>query len=191
MGGISTFFEAPYDLKPKNFARFAELDLRIDSKRALVNALGNIKRAIECQIDCLLCSFAFGDVSLLSEWTFPRKIRALQDLKIVTPRILERINKQRNLLEHKYELPSKNRIQDAFDVATLFLAYTERFLTNHWPEVTLGFVGTNQEFATFKLDTEKAELEVNFPSHRTVFKLSAKDPEFSRILACVLAAEQA
>jgi hypothetical protein len=44
------------------------------------------------------------------------------------PTILRRINQKRNLLEHEYRNPEKEQVQDAFDVATLLLAYTDKFL---------------------------------------------------------------
>jgi len=46
----------------------------------------------------------------------------------ISPRILIKINQKRNLLEHEYIRPTKNDIEDALDVAILFISYTDKFL---------------------------------------------------------------
>lgn len=45
---------------------------------------------------------------------------------MVSPQILKRINKVRNLLEHEYKYPSKDNVENSIDVAELFLNATER-----------------------------------------------------------------
>ena len=47
---------------------------------------------------------------------------------IASPRILNKVNKSRNLLEHEYRKPKKDQVEDAIDAVTLFTKYTEKFL---------------------------------------------------------------
>ncbi len=58
------------------------------------------------------------------------KIDTLKDIGIIAPRILKKINTIRNLLEHRYKLPNKGEVEDAIDIATLFLEYTKNFIYN-------------------------------------------------------------
>ena len=63
-------------------------------------------------------------------WNFPKKVQVLQQLGIVAPKILKKINKKRNELEHQYVKPNEGDVNDALDVATLFLAYTDELVNN-------------------------------------------------------------
>ena len=116
----------PFTLKADDFIGFAELDLKNSSDRDIVNALSNIKRAIENRMDCIF--FAFKYYELSKDWNFPEKVEKLNNLGIISPRILTKINRIRNLLEHQYQIPKKQEVMEAYDVAILFLAYTKNFL---------------------------------------------------------------
>jgi len=124
-----TDVETPFQIKPREFLRFAEHDLNDDYEHHLINALSNIKRAIDCQVDSLLIGFGLHDTTK-KRIDFPTKIALLNSLGIISPKILEKINRERNLLEHEYIKPDKDSVEDALDVATLFFAYTDRFLSN-------------------------------------------------------------
>ncbi len=110
------------------FFKFAENDLNSKYEHNLINSLSNIKRAIDCQMDTLLFAFGLYKKSKKEEWNFPRKLEVLNNLGIITPRILGKINQKRNFLEHEYRKPTKEEVEDALDVAALFLAYTQKFL---------------------------------------------------------------
>lgn len=94
----------------------------------MINCLSNCKRAIECQVDALLFSLGVYEKSKKKGWNFHKKLEILNQFGIVSPRILKKINKHRNLLEHDYLLPDQEKVTDALDVAILFLNYTDKFL---------------------------------------------------------------
>lgn len=121
-------FSCPFAIKPKDFIDIAKQDLNQDDERGLINALTNIKRAIECQIDSLLFYFGFSKIARDRRWGFPKKTRILQDIGILTPNILNSINSRRVRLEHFYESPEKERVEDAFDVGVLFIEFTNKYL---------------------------------------------------------------
>jgi uncharacterized protein YutE (UPF0331/DUF86 family) len=120
--------ETPFTIKPGEFLEYAESDLKIDDNHHLVNCLSNIKRAIECQIDSLLIGFGLFEKAKIKNWKFPTKIEKLNEIGIVSPRILSKINKLRNLLEHEYSIPEREKVEEALDVAILFIRYTDQFL---------------------------------------------------------------
>jgi len=120
--------EIPFDLRPSDFLRFAESDLETNLEHSIVNTLSNTKRALECQCDLLLLVFGFFNESRKNNWNFPTKIDLILELGIVAPRILRRINKTRNLLEHEYRKPDKSKVEDALDVVSMFVAYTDSFV---------------------------------------------------------------
>lgn len=122
--------QPPFDIMPKDFLNYAEYDLNSEYNHNLINSLSNIKRAIDCQLASLFYAFGLLEKLKTQKWNFPDKIDCLNKLGVISPRILLRINRKRNLLEHEYIRPNKNEVEDALDVAILFNAYTEKFLLN-------------------------------------------------------------
>lgn len=86
----------------------------------------NTKRAIDSQLDSLLIGFGLSERA--KKWHFPTKIDFLNSIGIISPRFLNKINKKRNLLEHEYKNPTEEEVEDALDVAVLFINYTNKFI---------------------------------------------------------------
>ena len=118
--------DVAFEIGANHFRDFAIEDSKIDSVYHRVNALSNVKRAIDCRIDELLYGLCLHIKSESEKWNFPKKIQVLGDLGILAPRILQKINRKRNQLEHQYIEPTREDVEDAVDVATLFLGYTDR-----------------------------------------------------------------
>jgi hypothetical protein len=128
-----------YEIDAEDFLKFAKEDSEGQDLRSCVNALGNVKRAIECRIDSILCIYCLHKKSEKEKWDFPKKIEIIEQLGIVAPSILKRINKKRNELEHRYVKPTKEEVDDGLDVAKLFLAYTTGLVAE--PMTFFGVVG--------------------------------------------------
>jgi hypothetical protein len=122
----------PFDVGAHGFFRYAKSDFRSRSRHGRVNALSNAKRAIDCQIDSLLFAFGLLGRSRRQHWNFPAKMKTLKDIGVVTPTILRKIVRRRNVLEHEYHSPSNGEVEDALDVAELFIEYTDDFLRYEW-----------------------------------------------------------
>ncbi len=120
--------------EPRQFLAFARHDLAGVHAGRLANALSNAKRAIDGQVDRILIAFGAYRRSA----GFPAKLAILETLGIATPGILRRVNANRNRLEHQFRLPRAREVEDAVDVAMLFLDSTD-FVLNRFPEdVALG-----------------------------------------------------
>jgi hypothetical protein len=52
---------------------------------------------------------------------------------------LNKINKKRNLLEHEYKNPSIEEVEDALDVAILFINYTNKYISSAMIECELDY----------------------------------------------------
>jgi hypothetical protein len=116
-----------FDIEANEFIQFAEKDLEEGTEQGLVNALSNAKRAIDCQIDTVL-----GCFGLRSRRNFPEKIKVLSELGIVTPRIVKKVIRARNYLEHEFVKPERDQVEDAVDVANLFIAILDKAMRNFW-----------------------------------------------------------
>ena len=173
LGGSSDSIESPFELNAEGFIKFAEEDIVGNKDKDIINALGNIKRAIENRVDLL--HYAFGYKNLKENGDFPTKLERLNELGIVAPRILRKINKIRNLLEHQYKLPDKEEIEDAIDVAILFVEYTNKFIYNFVDDFEASCKDTDL-FICF----EENKLNVIFSSsEHDDFSLTNRDLEYS------------
>lgn len=178
--------KSPFEIGPKDFFRMAQEDLRAHGKHGRVNALGNIKRCIESQIDLLLYSYGFGDLSVRTDWNFIRRLEKLKGMNIVAPRILERINRRRNMLEHQYRLPRRAEIEDSLDVAALFLAYTDAYLNKVLNPMCLVWNATAKEIVEFTINRKKGTMTLKALDSGTKFVIKNTTPEYLRVLAMAL-----
>ena len=87
--------ETDFEISPLNFLKYAEYDLTAKYDHHLVNSLSNTKRAIDSQLDSLLTGFGLSERA--KKWNFPKKIEFLNNIGVISPRILTKINKKRNL----------------------------------------------------------------------------------------------
>lgn len=103
-------------LTPMEFLLQAEHDYDIGGQTALLNSLTNSKRAIQCQIDQWIQVFGF-ETSKAAK----KKIEIINEIGYA-PRILRKVSDSRNLLEHEYRLPNIQIVEEALDLAWLFVS---------------------------------------------------------------------
>jgi hypothetical protein len=135
-GGSQDEIEVPFEITSDKYLKYAEDDLKSQLSHRYINCLSNVKRAIHCQIDSLFYIFGLYEHAQQKKWDFPKKVALLNQIGVITPRILKKINKNRNLLEHEYLDPSPDGIEDALDVAELFIGYTDRLLRHPFTELS-------------------------------------------------------
>ena len=140
------FVDTSFETMPSEFISFAEQDLQSSFGHKYINALSNAKRALDCQADRLLKLFGFYEESQNKFWGFPKKIELIQKFDILAPRVLTKINKTRNLMEHQYVKPDASQVEDFLDIVSLFIASTDRFTSNSITDV--GYL--NEENPAFK-----------------------------------------
>jgi len=150
--------ETNFDISPKDFIKFANHDLTAQYDHHLVNSLSNTKRAIDSQLDSLLIGFGLSERA--KKWNFPTKIDFLNNIGIISPKILTKINKKRNLLEHEYKNPNKEEVEDALDVAELFIAYTDKYLIHALDDCNLWIERGRISIA---LKWENCKIEFTYP----------------------------
>jgi len=134
----SEYIDTSIETMPSEFISFAEEDLDSFLNHKYINALSNAKRALDCQTDRLLKLLGYYKESQDKFWGFPKKIEVLQRFQIIAPRVLNKINKTRNLMEHQYVKPNGEQVEDFLDIVSLFIASTDRYVTNFAVEVRYG-----------------------------------------------------
>lgn len=130
---VSTWGSTEFDLKcmqrfeystrilPNNYLLYAQGDLESTLPHKHINALSNAKRAIDCQLDNIFDAFG-----MRKKRNFPKKMELIGEIGLVAPRIVRKVVRVRNLLEHEYYDPDESEVEDAVDVTTLFLEATAR-----------------------------------------------------------------
>ena len=140
--------------KPIDYLTFARRDLVEGDTRALINALGNIKRAIECQLDVFLEMYGLLKLSIKEKWSFPKKIDIVRKIGIVAPSILRLINSKRNKMEHHHERPKKEEVVEFLDVAELFIELFKQ--RTHRIELLIDY----ENNYAIQLDTNKSQISI-------------------------------
>lgn len=166
-GSTGESVEVPFELTAKNFLDFANDDLKDKSLRETINALGNIKRSIDCLFDSLLFAVDFLEDSKRERWSFPEKMSFLGEIGIIAPYILSRINSTRNLLEHEFKKPNRKEVEVAYDVATLLYFATTRFT-----RLFLDSIGLRTE-------DKKWRLRINVDRRNRTMEISINEKELS------------
>lgn len=144
------------ELSPLDYLSFARVDLEEkNGYRSMINTISNAKRALHLQVDTL-CE-GYGYKVIQRNKNFPEKLDFLQDLGLVTPRILKKLNSIRNKVEHDYSIPTEEDAELFCDVVELFLFATEGPI-NQFPD--------RAEFSSEAcdlLEAEKFEALFGFP----------------------------
>ncbi|WP_082385683.1 hypothetical protein [Achromobacter sp. 2789STDY5608621] len=161
-------------LSAADYLSFAALDL-VDGKtpRHLVNALSNAKKALHLRLEDLC--LGFGGVNPKSRRTFPDLIRYIRECGLVAPRVLDRLNAQRNAVEHDYILPTEPDVETFVDVAHLFVAATDRWVSRRpcqiscsGIEVTINSMKCNLIQITF--DWHQGVVALNFKESKSIIR---------------------
>lgn len=155
-GGI--ILNHDFDVSPEQFLEQAEDDYESGGSPALLNSITNARRAIRCQLDKVIHCVGLAS----QKTTFRDKFLLLKDIGFVAPRILRKVSDNRNLLEHEYKNPSLKDVEEALDLAALFVEATNRNLVSFSSEFSLGdrdehFEGSVCEFKNelfFRFDDE-------------------------------------
>jgi hypothetical protein len=154
--------ETNFEISPEDFLTYAEYDLTAKYDHHLVNSLSNTKRAIDSQLDSLLIGFGLSE--RLKKLNFPKKIEFLNNIGVISPRILTKINRKRNLLEHEYKNPSEEEVEDALDVAILFINYTNKYLFQAITYLSIIYEDDEgRDLNSIELDWINGELIFSFP----------------------------
>jgi hypothetical protein len=159
-GNAYSQIEDPFEFKAKDFLDFASEDLKGKSVRDTVNALGNIKRSIDCLFDSLLFVVNFLKHSKRKRWTFPEKMNFLGEIGIITPDILSRINSTRNLLEHEFKKPKRADVETAYDVAVLLYYATVRFTKEFVSDMCLAEEGEEDSGIRLIINRERRKIDI-------------------------------
>jgi hypothetical protein len=127
-----------FEITPKEYLKFAKQDLKDNSDRALVNALSNAKRSIDCLIEStlqglsiniekngLINNFCNKVLSKENKSIEPMILKLFTALGFAPSVLITKVRKIRNDIEHEYKLPKKEDVIEAIEVAELLIHSVE------------------------------------------------------------------
>lgn len=143
---------------PRQYLDFTNKDLLLATDHGYVNALSNAKRAIDCQIFNLLSA-----LGLSATGNIHKRVERIEDVGILAPRILKKVNKIRNLLEHEFQKPSVEEAEDAVDIATLFVEATDKVFVNFMDSFWIAREGSENRPTIIKKNGRTIVLDNELP----------------------------
>ncbi len=151
----------------QEFLSWAKSDLKGGDRRAMGNALSNIKKSIHSRIDEII---SLSHLSFSNDWnsraTTDEKIALLKKLNIEHTSIVKIITKIRNTYEHQYVLPSDlTDIRAYYETTELWLNHSKTNLIRS----RLGLI--NLPVYTIKCDSNRFVKTIEFPEYVDRFKI--------------------
>jgi hypothetical protein len=170
-----------FEISPTEFLDMAEAAFE-RGQLSWVDVISNAQRAIRSQIDYAIASLGYATQNL----KIRSKVELLRDLGVVTPRILNRVSHSRNLLEHQYRTPSEQQVNDALDIATLFVEAVGRTLSEFWYGFVMGredqcsdqLADWFRNCISFRYDISEKSYSVHFVQNRATlasYSISSND----------------
>jgi len=119
----------PFAVNAEDYFAYGYEDLgRGKDTHNLLNAIGNIKRAIDCRLDSILHFWGMYSYAKRKNLSFEQRLDLVAQSGMIAPSVLRKINTYRNRAEHDYTSPEYDDVQDFCDIAQLFLGYTDNLL---------------------------------------------------------------
>lgn len=149
----------PYatSLSPNGYVEFAVEDVAVDTPRGLINAFSNVKRAIHLLIDSLMNQY--GLFFHFQYANFPAKLQVLDQIGLLPISIMQNLNVERNLLEHEYSVPTKQRVREAVDVVKLLLMATEKLIEATPHEAVVGWKSPRRNLL-LRLEPQRGKIDL-------------------------------
>jgi len=124
------------DIGAVDFLAFAKEDLASGSIKGFINAITNAKKAIDCQIDNFILSLGYEHTKI-SKYTAVKnfvtntenntlKLKFLEKLEVIPIKLISKIRKLRNKIEHNYYRPTEDEADEAVELADLFVNCLQR-----------------------------------------------------------------
>jgi hypothetical protein len=124
----------PFSVTSKEFLRYAKTDFKQNNTHGLINALTNTKRAMDCQVDHFIRAIGLDHSKAFppevdkfirlhsSESGGNKNYRLIEALGVSPASIINRYRELRNKLEHFYEVPERQLVKDAIELAELLIS---------------------------------------------------------------------
>jgi len=135
-----------FEINALDYLDYAEKELQAyqnestgsEGNRHLINSIAHLKRAINCQLDAFLHTFALQEVFSANHLGIDKKFEFLRTIGIFNTRSLARLNTIRNKMEQDYAMPNIRLVEVYYDLVSSFVAALQRAtMLSHKTELEL------------------------------------------------------
>lgn len=172
------------NLSSNDFLKFATIDYQaLNNPKALVDCLSNCKRALMAKLDELIDDFGLSKLSKKKNWSFNNKYDLISKCGIITPKILAQVNTLRNKLEHDYQTPKKEEVEEVYEITALFISYANSIPSFELPVFNFEFDNVFKVFLEDSVPEFKFfEREDSNGKYKSVCTIHHEEPEFKELL---------
>lgn len=144
-----------YDISPEEFLDFAENAISSGTKEGIVNAVSNLKRALDCEMDMFFECINLKRIFDKKNLKFEKKTQFLASIGLFPIRTVNKLNLMRNKLEHEYKTPEIYDLYTYYEliwsVVKILDLYLELLYING--EICLElYIENNEYYFTMKYD---------------------------------------
>lgn len=124
-----------FELTPLEFIMFTEQEKQDQSLRSLLNCVGHLKRAVDCQLDIFLHVCNLYDYTLDKGISVRKKLEFMGDIGVFNSELVNKLISIRNKMEHYYQKPQITDIEVYYELVTAMTAVIQATITS------LGYCG--------------------------------------------------
>lgn len=144
--------------EPFEYIEYAKSNLASCNEHGDIDALGHAKRAVHLIIDAFLK--VWGLDTAYSKTKFPEKLKIMQEMGAFPIRMIEHLNKKRNLVEHEYISVKHQEAADFVDIADMFLLLSYPLIKNAVIGTYIG-LDNDDKYIEWKIAFPKKEIHVS------------------------------
>jgi hypothetical protein len=143
--------------EPLEYLDYAKADLSCNTPQGPINALGNAKQAIHLVMDTFFTIWSLDKI--YSKSSFPNKLKLMQELDAFPVRMIDALNRTRNIIEHDFKTIKHEDSANFVDITEMFLIIAYSYFKN---PIVSAYVGVNgdQRCLEWQLDRDNYEIRV-------------------------------
>lgn len=116
-GATNIIFDIPsYEITPKDFLKYAQIDLHENNIKGKVGVISNLKRALDCELDMFFEAINLKDIFNKYNLKFERKTQFLSDIGMFPNKSVNKLNQIRNKMEHQFTIPSVGDLEVYYEL---------------------------------------------------------------------------
>lgn len=147
-----------YDISPEEFLDFAGSAMKAGTKEGIVNAVSNLKRALDCEMDMFFESINMKRILDKNNLGFEKKTRFLADIGMFPIQSINKLNWMRNKMEHEYKTPEIADLNAYYEIVWSAVKIIDLYLELLYINGAIWFVlhhGDREYYLTMEHDVEE------------------------------------
>lgn len=151
-----------YDISSEEFLDFAENAIASETKEGIVNAVSNLKRALDCEMDMFFESINIKRIFDKKNLKFEKKTQFLANIGLFPIQTINKLNFMRNKLEHEYKTPEIYDLHTYYELVWSIVKILDLYLELLYTkgEINLEFyIKNNKYYFTMKHDIKECAFE--------------------------------